>query len=429
MFVLHEVEPSQVNSDIHIRLFFEYKFSELKGRRRGLDDWPIEEQLGLLCERAAGLFVYAVATVKFIDKQNTNPRKRLDLLVQSPENSVHEGQIKLKPNTTLDSLYMSILREAFGDDDPGDDPRTRSVLGAVVFAVNPLSPSTIATLLGFDAEDVLPLLSSVHSLLILQEDAHHPVRPFHKSFPDFIVDQTRCDSQRFRVSPTRHHPELLAGCLELMNRTLEKNMCNLPDAVANSEVDDLRERAERYLNRALRYACTSWHKHLFGTASTHALKITPVLHRFPEGKFLFWLEVVSVLGAAREAVDALDAVKWLDVRQVSTLDPFPEFTRAGPRHHQSLILSMTTFNLSPGSSRSSAHPPRTSITPHSSCPPKPRSYASCINYTSVPLGGLCEGCRSRGNQLSRPRNTTLWLWKLRGHRVVGSSRLHISTTG
>ena len=79
VFVLHEVEPSQVDGDI--RLFFTHEFSELVRRRRGLDDWPTKDQLELLCKRAAGLFVYAVATVKFIDKQSANPIERLNLLL------------------------------------------------------------------------------------------------------------------------------------------------------------------------------------------------------------------------------------------------------------------------------------------------------------------------------------------------------------
>ena len=312
VFVLHEVESSQVSSDI--RLFFKHQFSELKGRRRGLDGWPTDEQLDLLCERAGGLFVHVVATVKFIDKQNSNPRKRLNLLLNSPENSVHEGKTKFRAKLTLDSLYMSILCGAFGDDDPEDDPKIRSVLGAVTLSVNPLSPSTIATLLGLDTEDVFPFLSSIHSLLILQEDVDRPVRPFHKSFPDFVTNPARCADHRFLVTPPNHHAELLVGCLALMNRRLEQNMCKLPDAVVNSEVDDLKERIERYVDHGLRYACRSWHKHLVGTAPVHVIKITSFLHRFLEGKFLFWLEVLGILGVAREGVDALEeAAKWLDV--------------------------------------------------------------------------------------------------------------------
>jgi len=323
VFVLHEVEPCKVDSDV--RLFFRHSFSELAGRR-GLDDWPTEEQLEILCDRAAGLFVYAAATVKFIDNQNNNPRRRLDLLLQSPESSAREGKVKLK-NTTLDSLYTSILQQAFSDDDPEDDPRVRSVLAAVVLAVNPLSPSTIAVFLGCETEDVFPLLSSVHSLLILQEDPNHPVRPFHKSFPDFVTDPTRCANQRFHISPPDHHSRLLIGCLGLMNRTLQKNMCGLPDGVANSDVSDLKERIERYIDPALQYACMSWYIHLVDAGAVPArVPTTLTLHQFLETKFLFWLEVLSVLGAVRNAVEALQvAVDWLEVCRI--FYTLPEFTQ------------------------------------------------------------------------------------------------------
>jgi len=326
VFVLHSVERSLINNDI--RRFLKHGFLGITSRRGWSTDWPTKEQLDILCDRAAGLFVYAAATVKFIDNQNSNPRRRLDLLLQSPENSAREGKVKLK-NTTLDSLYTSILQQAFGDDDPEDDPRVRSILGVVVLATNPLSPSTIAMLLGFDTEDVLPLLSSIHSLLVLQEDAGHPVRPFHKSFPDFVTDPNRCTDQRFHISPPAHHLQLLINCLGLMNRTLEKNMCGLPDAVANLDVSDLKERTKRCITPALRYACMSWHTHLVDADTTpvRAPTITPILRQFLEEKFLFWLEVLSVLGAARNAIEALQAATdWLEVCRISNFDILPKFT-------------------------------------------------------------------------------------------------------
>ena len=327
VFILHMVEADQVDSDI--RLFFKNGFSELAGRRRGLDNWPTEKQLDRLCGRAAGLFVYAAVTIKFIDNNKWDPKKQLNVILRSRRIGNPEGK-------TLDSLYTSILREAFGDDGPGYDARTRSVLSAVVLAVNPLSPSTIATLLGFDTEDVPPILSSVNSLLILQEDVDHPVRPFHKSFPDFVTDPTRCTNKRFHISLPEHHLRLLIGCLDLMNRTLEKNICKLPDGVANSDVRDLKERTERYINPALQYACMSWHMHLIDADKTpaHAPAITRTLRQFLEKKFLFWLEVLSVLGAVRNAVGALQVTTdWLEVCRVSVLDASPEFTQTGYRSH------------------------------------------------------------------------------------------------
>ena len=203
MFILHEVKPSQVNRDI--RLFFKHRFSEFAGRRHGLDGWPTEQQLDVLCEHAAGLFVYAVATVRFIDHRHKSSKRQLDHLLQSPESSVFKGKTKFTTNMTLDSLYTSILHKAFGDDDPEDDPKISSVLSAVILVTNPLSPFAIAMLLGFDVEEVFLLLSSVHSLLTLQEDIDYPVCPFHKSFPDFIVDPAQCTNPRFRVCPPDQH--------------------------------------------------------------------------------------------------------------------------------------------------------------------------------------------------------------------------------
>ena len=66
-----------------------------------------------------------------------------------------------------------------------------SVLGAVILAADPLSLSTVAALLSFESEDALTLLSLIHTLLGIQEDIKHPIRPFHNSFHDFIVDPAR----------------------------------------------------------------------------------------------------------------------------------------------------------------------------------------------------------------------------------------------
>jgi len=307
MFVLHGIEPDQVNSDV--RLFFKDSLSKLARDPDGLDGWPTERDLDRLCEQAAGLFVYAAATVKFVDNDKWDPRERLSDVLELQKIGGREGK-------TLDSLYTSILQGAFGDDDAKDQAKIRSVLGAVFLAANPLSPSTIATLLRVNAKSVHRLLSSVNSLLILHENVDDPVRPFHKSFPDFVTDPSRCTNQRFLISPSDHHLQLLIDCLGLMDRTLEKNMCGLPDGVANSDVSDLKDRTERCIDPALRYACLSWYMHLINADTTpaHAPTITPTLHQFLETKFLRWLEVLSVLGAVRNAVDALQAATdWLEV--------------------------------------------------------------------------------------------------------------------
>ena len=119
-----------------------------------------------------------------------------------------------------------------------------------------------------------------------------------------------------------------------MNRELERNMCKLPDGVTNSDVIDLKERTEEHIGQALKYACKSWHKHLVDTIPAD---VAPVLHEFMEKKVLFWLEVLSVLGVAREAVDALEATtrcEWPDVRRILSLGHFRGFTWVACRGHR-----------------------------------------------------------------------------------------------
>ena len=76
-FLTGRPEPQiRINSDI--RLFFRYQFSGLKGRRRGINDWPTEQQLDPLCERTGGLFVYAVATIHINIPQFQSHCRRMD---------------------------------------------------------------------------------------------------------------------------------------------------------------------------------------------------------------------------------------------------------------------------------------------------------------------------------------------------------------
>ena len=307
VFILHKVEPYTIDNDI--RRFFKHELSKLPRRPEA---WPTDAHLDSLCRRAAGFFVYAVATVNFLKHRFKRPSDRLDVIMRSPESTMHEGQIPLKVYNSLDFLYTSILHTAFLGNNADDDAMVRSVLSAVVLAANPLSSSAIAMLTGFEVDEVGSLLESIQSLLALHDNINHPIQPFHKSFPDFITDPTRCVDTRFYISPD-HHIKLALRCLKLMTESLRKNMCSLPDYILNSEVKDLPRRIkESGIHGALEYACRSWYKHLVMTKDQIA-DIVSALHCFLEGKFIFWLEVLSILGAAGDAARALIAtMKWLN---------------------------------------------------------------------------------------------------------------------
>jgi len=309
VFILHEVEPRTVDDDI--RHFLKHTLSQLSRRRGCTDGWPTNEDLDSLCRRAAGFFVYAVATVKFLDHHLQDPSDQLATIMGSPESTIYEGETKLKVYTSLDSLYMSVFQKSFQENKAEDDTMVRSILSATVLVTNPLSLSAIATLLGFRHNQVRRLLELIQSLFILPEDPDHPVQPFHKSFPDFITDPTRCRDPRFHISPD-YHIELALHCFQLMGKSLKKNMCSIPDYSLNSEVEDLTKRIEDSgIHGALEYACRSWYKHII-SIEHQATDVLSALCDFLEGKFIFWLEVMSILGVMGDAVHALIATtKWL----------------------------------------------------------------------------------------------------------------------
>jgi hypothetical protein len=308
VFILHDVHPSLINGDI--RLFLKHELSTLAQRRR-LNQWPSDKDLDMLCRRAAGLFVYAVATVKFLDNKAQLPKQQLEVIARLPESTDYEGRTHFRPNTTLDSLYMSILKTAFSEQHPGVYSRVRSTFGATILLANPLPPSGIAELIGLDPEEVILFLTLVQSLFALDEDFSQPVKPFHKSFPDFITDPSRCADARFYISPPRLHFQLVMDCLRVMNNGLEQNLLSLPDYALNSEVEDLQTRIDNHISVGLQYACQYWYNHLTETKG-NVSNVISSLHIFLEQKFLAWLEVVSVLGVVRGAVIALEKlVPWL----------------------------------------------------------------------------------------------------------------------
>jgi hypothetical protein len=305
-FILHNVEPRTIDNDI--RCFFKHELLKLARRPQ---DWPTDAHLDLLCHRATGFFVYAVATVNFLKHKFRRPSDQLDIIVKSPGSTSYEGQTGLKMYHSLDSLYMSIFHAAFLENNAGDDDMVRSVLSVMVLAANPLSPSTIATLTGLGCDVVMSLLELIQSLLVLH-DIDHPIQPFHKSFSDFIIDPARCVDKRFYISPG-YHLRLALNCLQLMDKTLKRNMCSLPDYALNSDVDDLLEKIEESgICGALEYACRSWYKHLIGTTDW-TMDVVSALCCFLEEKFVFWLEVLSVVGAAGDAAHALTTtIEWLN---------------------------------------------------------------------------------------------------------------------
>jgi hypothetical protein len=306
IFVLHDIASDLVNNDI--RLFLKHELSGLASRN-GLDNWPTAAQLDLLCTRAAGLFVYAVATVKFLGRKHTSPSEQYAIIARSPDDTIHEGTIEgVHGGLSLDSLCTSIFQTCFREYLAQTYGTVRSVLATLALVTHPLPPSAIAALIYLDLRVVMCIFGSIKSLLMFHGDPDQPIRLLHKLLPDLLTSPTRCADKNFYISPGKFHSEIALGCLKLMNETLEGSLPPRNHTMGSDIKSPLG-------NTALEYACTSWHIHL-AQAREDITVLTPTLRRFLEGKIEAWTQALAVLGAETVAASAGDeTISWL--REVS----------------------------------------------------------------------------------------------------------------
>ena len=308
-FDLHQVKPEVVYNDIE--LFFQTQLTKLAKNRSDcnvVEGWPSSSDIGTLCRKAAGFFIYASTVVKFIGSKNHKPTKRLDRIITFPQSTSDEGK------SGVDILYTQVMKQAVCDisaDDEEYNLQFRTVLGAVSLVYNPLSVKALSDLL--KVPDVSTALRSLHSLLLVPESRDDPVCVFHKSFPDFLTNKLRCNEDRFFIDSSTHHTDILHFCLDLMRERLKRNICKLQDYILLSEVEDLSERRKEHIGDALEYACCFWTKHLLKiTHSTIAVvKVQEVVDKFFKTHLLLWIEVLSLMRSLKTSIYALnDLQQW-----------------------------------------------------------------------------------------------------------------------
>jgi len=306
---LHDVERSLVDSDI--KLFLRTGLAYIAETRSDCDlteDWPSPHEIDILCKKAAGLFIYASTVIKFVASRYHTPTTRLSLITSLPQSTAHEGK------SGVDLLYTQVLEQAFYDADSDEQELYscfRSVVGTVMLVFNPLPMEALSTLLR--TSDISTTLRPLHSLLLVPDNKADPIQVFHKSFPDFLMDQGRCKDERFFVNPSVHHQDILFSCLNLMEEKLKRNICNLDDYTILTEVENLSAHQKEYIGDALAYSCQFWTKHLSEVPSSGdgVEEIQNAIDKFFTTHLLFWIEVLTIMGSLGVSVYAInDVQKW-----------------------------------------------------------------------------------------------------------------------
>lgn len=275
--------------------------------------WPSEDEIEMIVQKAAGLFIFATTVVKYIGLSYGSPNSRLQAVLQVLQNGASaESPLVHSP---LDTLYLDVLRRI------QDMEKARLVLGLVVFAFRPLSTRGLNDLLWNLQFDAMYIISNLRSVLVISGsdiESEGSVHIYHTSFRDFLTSSHR--SQEYFVDPVVFHGTLARACLELMLRHLTVDMCNLGDpSVINCEIENLDKRCKLSIKEGVRYACRWFDHHLsqvpWDRRTDNALVLS--LQGFARGYLLNWIEVLSLTGELDSGVLSLrEVAEWLKVRLI-----------------------------------------------------------------------------------------------------------------
>jgi hypothetical protein len=303
---LHDIEADIVRGDIH--LYLEHCLTSLAHSRKLPPPFPTSHVLDELVKRAGTLFIYAATVVKWVSDPKAQPMVRLQQVL---EQDIDEVAFQ---HRMLDKMYAQILEQAAATSG-NPKPHERAlgkILSAIVLLQEPMPPSALAVLVDEEKRmsAILPLLSAV-----LLADNEAPVRLFHPSFSDFITNKERCKDNRFLVARSEGHLQLATRCLEIMNESLCRDICNIKDpSLSNREVADLEERLVHAAPWQLRYACQYWHIHLQYAGLVSDSGLLAVLETFCTQHLLHWVEVLSLLNTLPSARVELESLLTYLVR-------------------------------------------------------------------------------------------------------------------
>jgi WD40 repeat protein len=210
-------------------------------QRHNLDSlqWPGEERMGILCDRASGLFIWAATAVKFIQIQ-------LDFYGKERLISVFD-QLNIEGMEDINVLYSKVLDLTYGGE---TDPwRFRRIVGCIVVLREALCLADITPLLDLretttsDPVDMEHHVTRLRTVLVagIERISGRTVPRLHSSFSEFITS-VRAEPH-FHITLDMSRGEVTMQCLRQL-------VSYVNDTTANHS-----------MTGAFRYACEFWTSH------------------------------------------------------------------------------------------------------------------------------------------------------------------------
>jgi hypothetical protein len=273
--VISTGDDVDMHSSNDIRTYFKQEFRRVVSDYESLnDEWPGEPTIDSLTKKAAGLFIWAKTVIRFIEMGS--PKAQLELI---SEGSGFDD---------LTRLYTRLLKIAFPARNVKHNDKVRSILATVVLAKRPLPVSAITELLNIERDVMEDVCKRMGSVL----DTQRFLKISHKSFEDFLLDETACPLS-FHIRSDYWNQSLTIACLNTMEKGLKFNICGLESShLRNSDVPNLTSRVESCISPELSYSCFFWAEHL--SKSEYDDELYSKIQGFMDNRFLYWLELLSL---------------------------------------------------------------------------------------------------------------------------------------
>ncbi|KZT05212.1 WD40 repeat-like protein [Laetiporus sulphureus 93-53] len=306
LFKLQDVPRATVGQDIkkylQDRLSQSAQGEELQRKR--------PNAIAELAKKADGLFIFASTAINFLNQYPVDAVQRLDILLADNMHDTHQDL------SDLDQLYTLVLQNAFGQKIVSDAERMRKVrlvLGTIALLQDQLTVNAMALLISLRVADINFVVQLLASVVL--RDADDTIRPLHASFPQFLIDSSRCKDTTFYIDPEIHHAHLAISCLSVLTQhdSLRRNICCLPNpAKMKHSVKDLPYLVSQNVPTHVQYACIHWAFHVSSTQAADSetrMLVVKHLDSFLMNRLLVWYEALSLMNRLEVAPAALLMVR------------------------------------------------------------------------------------------------------------------------
>lgn len=311
--VLQNIEKPIIERDI--RIFLEHELRLIRDTYNNQvdpigtvgEDWPSAVDVHKLLKMANKLFIFAATICRLLSEgAEGNPATQLRDILSYATHTGHAFQPTYLP--VLDRQLPKSLSKSQKTTIAG---QVTLILGAITIVTDPLSLPALVRLVDLDIATVEHRLNSLRSVLEvafldgLKNPEATQIRFLHISFRDYLLSSEIRDVSPIWVDEKEANRIMSLNCLRVLKKPvggLKLDICNLRvPGTPRSTVT--KEHINECMSQELRYACTNAPHHL--KVAAHLLVNDDVVHQFLLNHFLHWLEALSLLGFAFEALTSL----------------------------------------------------------------------------------------------------------------------------